>query len=68
MKIIAKNLVKVYGDRSVVNDISVGGPHHYINKGLNRKTLSKIYAFLIVNILISSLYKLLITCSFLFFE
>ena len=40
----------IYGNRykSVVNDISVGGPHHYINKGLNRKTLSKIYAFLMI--------------------
>lgn len=34
--------------KSIKNDISVGGPHHYINKVLNKKNLSKIYAILII--------------------
>jgi len=40
----------IYGAKykTIVNYISVGGPHHYINKVLNKKILSKIYAFLII--------------------
>lgn len=40
----------IYGSRykTIKNNISVGGPHHYINKVLNKKILSKIYAILII--------------------
>jgi len=41
----------LYGSKyktKINNDTYIGGPHHYINKVLNKKILSKIYAILII--------------------
>lgn len=34
--------------KSIKNNVAVGGPHHYINKFLNKKKLSIIYAILMI--------------------
>jgi len=40
----------LYGSKykTINNNVSVGGPHHYINKVLNKKILSKIYAIFMI--------------------